>query len=145
MISETDGAWTGKMGQVSRNEVDMIISDCLISYTRSQVVQSTFFYDKDFLGWVSPSPAPQAKYLSLIAPFQPLTWLLMVLSIFFLALMLCIVANFESKLRSIELNEWSNLNNALWYSFGIFLSEICTKDNKSAVAPAIRQVTRFSN
>ena len=126
------------MGQVSRNEVDIIISDCLMSYTRSQVVQGSFFYDKDFLGWVSPNPAPQAKYLSLIAPFQPLIWLLTCLSVFVIAVVFWIVANFESRFRGIDLEEWANLKASVWYCFGTFIGESITRDTRSDAAPAMR-------
>lgn len=119
----------------------MIISDCLFSYTRSQVVQSTFFYDKDFLGWVSPSPTPQAKYLSLIAPFQPLIWLLGALSILVLAVVFYIVANLESELKGIDLNEWAHFKESAWYAFGTFIGESITRDTRSDAAPAMRYPT----
>ena len=137
-FSEEDGAWTGKMGQVSRNEVDILVSDCLISYTRSQVVQGSTFYDKDFLTWASPKPAPEAKYLSFIAPFQPLIWFLTALSVLSLSTVFWIVANCESKFNYINLKEWSALKASLWYSFGTLVGEGITSDSRSDGAPAMR-------
>ena len=125
------------MGQVSRDEVDIIISDCLMSYTRTQVVQSSTFYDRDFLGWVSPNPAPQPKYFTLIAPFNLLIWLLIGFSMLFIATVLWIISNLESWVKGIYIG-WGVLGDYLWYCFGSLLGESINRDIISYTAPAMR-------
>ena len=114
------------------------MSDCLMSYTRTQVVQSSTFYDGDYLGWVSPNPAPQAKYHSLIAPFNPFIWLLICISLLFITIVLWIIVHFESQLVGASVGIWTILRDSLWYSFGSLIGESINRDILSHTAPSTR-------
>ena len=60
-----------------------------------QVVQSTMFYDRDFLTFASPIPALKPRFLSLLRPFSLTIWIFVGSSMLALGLVFFFLSNVE--------------------------------------------------
>ena len=122
-LLDEEGQWVGLIGLASRGEVDFIISDILMSWTRFQVtivkksyaimkicihcmsiqvVQTTMFYDRDFLTFASPIPAPAPRFFSLLRPFTLIVWVLVITSIISLGVVFYFISNLEVSVANIN-------------------------------------------
>ena len=68
----------------------MTYTSCLF-----QVVESTMFYDRDFLTFASPLPALKPRFLSLLRPFTLTIWILVGISMFALGVVFFFISNIE--------------------------------------------------
>ena len=60
-----------------------------------QVVESTMFYDRDFLTFASPIPALRPRFLSLLRPFSLTIWIFVGISMFALGFVFFFLSNVE--------------------------------------------------
>ncbi len=158
---EADGTWSGLVAEAANGNVDFVICDVFIVYSRAQVIDGTIAFDKDyqvlkgphfdfiakwyenvycFQAFASPQPHPVPKFLALVSPFTPLVWLSLLICVLMVTLTLWLVSNLESSLNEHPLPHWSSLPRSLWYCYGTFIGESITRDTRSASANALRWV-----
>lgn len=85
-----NGSFTGLIGMLEREEVDIALSDIGISEVRMKVVGFTYPYTIDSFNFVTKMPAYKPKFLSLVYPFTINVWLsilgcILVMSLVFFA------------------------------------------------------------
>jgi hypothetical protein len=135
---EADGTWSGLVAQAAFGEVDFVICDMFIIYSRQQVTDGTIAFDKDFMAFVTPRPLPLPKFLALIQPFHYFVWFTIVASVIISSIVFVLVANGEEIILGIDCSSWSTLSEAGWYCFSTMIGESVTRDTKSENANALR-------
>jgi len=118
-----DGSLSGLVGQVSKGEVDFIMSGVMATGDRMNVADSPVFFDYDHMVFVSPPPSPQPKIDALIRPFTPRMWVFVVTSVLCFPIYLLIIFTISNKIHSSEDTEWTSLGNCTWFTFATFIGE----------------------
>ena len=129
----------------------------------SQVLQSTMFYDRDFLTFASPLPPNSPRYLSLLRPFTPNVWLMIGIFIVCVGVTFLFISKFEvgnvvlfliflivsnillkGKITGFTLEEFSSISATLWYCFGTLIGESITRDKDLQGIKALRYVCNIN-
>ncbi|XP_040565678.1 uncharacterized protein [Lepeophtheirus salmonis] len=139
-INEKTGKWTGVVGDVIYNTIDIAISAIFQTFSRRMALDGTVHFSDDYLVIVAPNAKKFPQYLALINPFTPVVWLCMALFIFICSAAFYIIANLEQRITGFELKDWAVLKNAFWYVYGTYIGESITRDTKSKNAFAVRCV-----
>lgn len=75
-----NGSWTGVMGQLVENETDIALFPLTLTTKRAQYIQHTDAFMDDGYGILIKTRKIDTGY-SFLLPFQPMTWVLLLLSL----------------------------------------------------------------
>ncbi len=133
-----DGTWDGLVNLTAKNQVDLIMSDILIVYSRMQVLDGMIPFDSDYLVPCVPLPKLLPKILALVYPYDWSVWIIIFLSMFVVTAATYLITTIERDIVGQPLSAWSSYGSALWYSYGTLMGEAITRDTKSDKANSIR-------
>ncbi|XP_069985349.1 glutamate receptor ionotropic, delta-2-like [Penaeus vannamei] len=72
---EENGSWSGMMGKLSRNEVDIGVGDLYMTIVRVGILDYTAPYDSELSCFMARTEPPLPRWQALAFPFQGFTWL----------------------------------------------------------------------
>ena len=133
-----DGTWDGLVNLIAKNIVDLIICDIVYVYKRMQVIDGLVPFEKDGLAVCAPLPQLLPKIMALLYPFSLFVWILIAISLVVVSVVFYVASNLEGVLTKQSFNEWSTLQNAIWYAYGTLMGEAITRDTRSEKALALR-------
>ncbi|XP_068202904.1 glutamate receptor U1-like [Palaemon carinicauda] len=116
-----NGSWTGMMGLVSRDETDMCFP-LYVSVTRLGILDYTTPYKLQKSCFVIKTEPPLPNWQALSYPFNPWTWLSILVGFFISGTLLYLFA-FGSRQFGEEIGALNNLINSWTYTLGLHLNE----------------------
>ncbi|TRY80649.1 hypothetical protein TCAL_06502, partial [Tigriopus californicus] len=125
-----NGSWNGMVDLALRGEVDFMMGDNMMTYSRFLVLDYTVGFGSDYMTFCTPLPRPQATWKRLLAPFRPTVWLCFVASIFVAGIVLYWFHKALYWMTSLEVFKMSLTDN-FWFAYGSLMGE-----NQVQEAPA---------
>ncbi|XP_069104060.1 uncharacterized protein [Argopecten irradians] len=121
-----NGSWTGMIGELQREEVDMMIAPASIQAGREMVMDFThpYYFDTSTILMKRPDPN-KTKWRTLIEPFADIVHMCIWITLSLAALVLAVLEKINPFYRHQEVQEEDHqtYQNAFWYMFGALLTQ----------------------
>ncbi|XP_076040830.1 ionotropic receptor 21a-like [Oratosquilla oratoria] len=124
---QEDGTWTGMVGILSRDEVDLAVVDLYLSAERTPFIDYSVPYDIEGSCFLSRMPAPLPRWQSLALPFRLETWLSILVGLVLSGLVLFVLARLSPHQ---EAPYFQSVQLCYLYTFGAHCKEPASKDPK---------------
>ncbi|KAK3586557.1 hypothetical protein CHS0354_022690, partial [Potamilus streckersoni] len=131
-----NGSWAGLVGQLQREEVDMVVAPLAAQKQREEVMDFTYAFYYDYTSAIIKKPDPNRnKWLTLIDPYRWEVLVGIIISVPVMALVLRTLEKFNPYHSKHEYQRDSTFNqgsrdgrldkyeNAIWYLYGTLLSK----------------------
>ncbi|XP_069121394.1 glutamate receptor ionotropic, delta-1-like [Argopecten irradians] len=127
-VLNSNGTWTGLVGQLERWEVDLVAAPLSAQANREKVMDFTYSYYIDYTTILMKKPDPyEKKWRTLIDPFSEQLLLCVLLSLPVMSLLLFLFERFSPYyVRDEEREGMSGLHtyqDAFWYMYGALLTQ----------------------
>ncbi|XP_060078761.1 glutamate receptor ionotropic, kainate 3-like [Ylistrum balloti] len=120
-----NGSWTGMIGELQREEVDMMIAPASIQAGREMVMDFThpYYFDTSTILMKRPDPN-KTKWRTLIDPFADIVHMCIWITLSLAALILTVLERINPFYRNQqEAEEHNTYQNTFWYMFGALLTQ----------------------
>ncbi|XP_064101780.1 ionotropic receptor 21a-like [Macrobrachium nipponense] len=119
---EQNGSWSGMMGKLARNEVDLGVVDLYVTIIRVNILDYTAPYDSELSCFMARTEPPLPRWQALAFPFQGTTWLAIIIGFVVSGPVLFLLALGSARCGGEKISLQS-LPSSWYYSFGIHCNE----------------------
>ncbi|XP_042235580.1 ionotropic receptor 21a-like [Homarus americanus] len=116
--AQTNGYFSGLIGKVKRDEVDIGVADLYLVISRNNIVDMTSPYDSEMKCFLVLEAPPLPRWQALVFPLNPWTWLASFLSLLLSGPLLWVFASVSNRCGG-EVNILQHLTPAWQYAFGL--------------------------
>ncbi|XP_068201687.1 glutamate receptor ionotropic, kainate 2-like [Palaemon carinicauda] len=119
---EKNGSWSGMMGKLARNEVDLGVVDLYVTIVRVNILDYTAPYDSELSCFMARTEPPLPRWQALAFPFQGTTWLAILVGLIVSGPVLFFLGWGSSKCGG-EVTVLQTLSSSWYYALGIHCCE----------------------
>ncbi|XP_042213450.1 ionotropic receptor 21a-like [Homarus americanus] len=117
-----NGSWTGMMGMLSKNEVDMAMVVLYVSVERTSILDYSMPYDSELSCFMARTEPPLPRWQALAYPFQGITWLAILIGLIISGPVLYLLAR-GSAVCGEEMKSLQSLSFSCYYALGLHCCE----------------------
>ncbi|XP_042213524.1 probable glutamate receptor [Homarus americanus] len=119
---EVNGSWTGMVGMLSKNEVDMGMVNLYVSIVRTSILDYSAPYDSELSCFMARTEPPLPRWQALAYPFQGITWLAILIGLIISGPVLYLLAR-GSAVCGEEMKSLQSLSFSCYYALGLHCCE----------------------
>ncbi|KAG7173507.1 Glutamate receptor ionotropic, delta-2-like 23, partial [Homarus americanus] len=119
---EENGTWSGMMGKLSRNEVDLGMVDLYMTIIRVGILDYSASYDSELSCFMARTEPPLPRWQALAYPFQGITWLAILIGLIISGPVLYLLAR-GSAVCGEEMKSLQSLSFSCYYALGLHCCE----------------------
>lgn len=123
-VKEVNGSWSGMIGELVRNEVDMAIAPLTINYARQKVIDFTQPFMTTGISMMMKKPETEDRdYLAFLKPLSKEVWGCVLIALVVFSIIFYITS--KAAIRSNEQNnEKITFCASFCYSFGVLMYQV---------------------
>ncbi|KAK8390212.1 hypothetical protein O3P69_013056 [Scylla paramamosain] len=126
---EENGTWSGMMGRLARNEVDIGLVDLYVTHVRIGILDYTTPYDSELSCFMARTEPPLPRWQALAFPFQGTTWMAIAVGLVVAGPVLALLAR-GSALCGDEEASLQSLGVSWYYALGLHCCEAQGKEQE---------------
>ncbi|XP_071524374.1 ionotropic receptor 21a-like [Panulirus ornatus] len=119
---EANGSWSGMMGKLARNEVDIGVVDLYVTIVRVGILDYSAPYDSELSCFMARREPPLPRWQALAFPFQGQTWLAILVGLITSGPVLYLLASGSGRC-GVEVKSLQTLSFSWYYALGLHCCE----------------------